>query len=87
MDIIQGVFSLQLNPVIADAIPTMHRLLLRMESFHYQNDPKEFLTLEIQHTACILLKLDPGDLECNLGVSVSGFCWSRQLLEFKRSPG
>lgn len=55
----------------------MHRLLLRMGSFPYQNDPEEFLTLEVLRTACILLKRDSGDLDCNLGVivfqSLAGF--------------
>lgn len=47
------------------AIPTMHRLLLRMGSFSYQNDPEKLLTLGVLRTACIFLNKDSGDLGGN----------------------
>ena len=45
----------ELRLVLMDAIPIMHRCLLRLGSYPYQNDPEEFLTHDVLRTAVILV--------------------------------
>lgn len=47
--------SLELRPVLMDAVPIMHRCLLRLGSYPYQNDPEEFLTHDVLRTAIFLV--------------------------------
>lgn len=45
----------ELMPVLMDAIPIMHRCLLRLGSYPYQNDPEDFLTHDVLRTAIIFV--------------------------------
>lgn len=51
-----------ITPFLADAIPILHRVFLRMGSFPYQNDPEKLLVLGVLRTACILFTHEPEDL-------------------------
>lgn len=52
---LQSTFPPELAPVFLDAIPILHRFLLRLGSFPYQNDPDRLLTLNVLRMAVILL--------------------------------
>lgn len=47
--------NLELRPVLMGAVPIMHRCLLRLGSYPYQNDPEEFLTHDVLRTAIFLV--------------------------------
>ena len=51
-----------ITPFLADAIPILHRVFLRMGSFPYQNDPEKLLVLGVLRTACILFSHQPENL-------------------------
>lgn len=51
-----------ITPFLVDAIPILHRTLLRMGSFPYQNDPEKLLVLSVLRTACILFNGEPENL-------------------------
>ena len=52
-------------PFVADTIPILHRTLLRMGSFPYQNDPEKLLVFDVLRTACILFNNEPEELGGN----------------------
>lgn len=54
-DFLQSTFPPELAPALLDAIPILHRFLLRLGSFPYQNDPDKLLTLNVLRMAVILL--------------------------------
>ena len=64
-DFLQISLPAEVVPFLADAIPILHRTLLRMGSFPYQNDPEKLLVLDVLRTACILFKNEPEDLGGN----------------------
>ena len=51
-----------ITPFLVDAVPILHRTLLRMGSFPYQNDPEKLLVLGVLRTACILFNKEPENL-------------------------
>lgn len=62
----QGIFPSELTPILTDAIPIMHRCLLRLGSYPYQNDPEKLLTHDVLRTAfneiyCLYGRTDYGD--------------------------
>ena len=63
----QSSIPTEITPYLTDAIPILHRTLLRMGSFPYQNnpDPEKLLVLETLRTACILFSREPEDLAGN----------------------
>lgn len=72
-DFMQTILSSELKPVISDAIPILHRLLLRMGSFPYQNDPMSFLNFEILRIACAYINNDIYNIHDNLDFQVIFF--------------
>lgn len=77
----QTILSSELKPLLPDAIPIIYRLLLRMGSFPYQNDPMSFLTFEILRTACISINNDIYQLDDNQGFQIIFF---QSLCRFNR---
>lgn len=49
----KSTLPLELTPLLMDAIPILHRCLLRLGSFPYYNDPEKLLTHDILQTAVI----------------------------------
>lgn len=45
----------ELTSILADEIQIMHQCLLRLASYHYQNDPEGLPTHDVLRTAVILL--------------------------------
>lgn len=66
-DFLQSSLPTEITPSLTDAIPILHRTLLRMGSFPYQNnpDPGQLLVLEILRTACIIFGRESEDLGGN----------------------
>ncbi|KAI9930696.1 hypothetical protein MW887_011451 [Aspergillus wentii] len=54
-DFLQSTFPQEIAPILLDAIPVLHRFLLRLGSFPYQNDPDKLLTLDVLRMAVILM--------------------------------
>ncbi|EPS31690.1 hypothetical protein PDE_06647 [Penicillium oxalicum 114-2] len=50
-----STFPHELSTCVTDAAPILHRSLLRLGSYPYQNDPVNLLTLEVLRTAVIIL--------------------------------
>ncbi|KAJ5757553.1 uncharacterized protein N7511_006247 [Penicillium nucicola] len=62
-DFMISTFPPELESYIAEAAPIIHRCLLRLGSFPYQNDPHRTLSLDVLRTGMmILLKLDRSKL-------------------------
>ena len=59
----QSTFPLELAAILLEAVPLIHRSLLRLGSFPYQNDPEELLTLRVLRTAVILVSGFVGDVD------------------------
>lgn len=51
----QSTFPLELAAILMETVPIIHRSLLRLGSFPYQNDPEELLIQRVLRTAVILL--------------------------------
>lgn len=60
---LQSTFPLELAAVLLEAVPIIHRSLLRLGSFPYQNDPEELLTQGVLRTAVILVSNFVGDVD------------------------
>jgi hypothetical protein len=50
-----STFPPELASFVAEAAPIIHRCLLRLGSFPYHNDPHQALSLDVLHTAMIIL--------------------------------
>lgn len=61
-DFLQSSLPAEIAPFLADAIPILHRTLLRMGSFPYQNDPEKLLVSDVLRTAIILFRKEPEGL-------------------------
>lgn len=61
-DFLQSSLPTEIAPFLADAIPILHRTLLRMGSFPYQNDPEKLLVSDVLRTAIILFSREPESL-------------------------
>lgn len=59
----QSTFPLELAAILLEAVPIIHRSLLRLGSFPYQNDPEELLTQRVLRTALILVSEFVGDVD------------------------
>lgn len=53
----------ELTSILADEIPIMHQCLLRLASYHYQNDPEGLPTHDVLRTAVILLNDSLEDID------------------------
>lgn len=63
----QSTFPLELAAILLEAAPIIHRSLLRLGSFPYQNDPEELLTQRVLCTAVILFPRVLGDVDSDQG--------------------
>lgn len=60
---LQSTFPLELAAILMEAVPIIHRSLLRLGSFPYQNDPEELLNQRVLRTAVILLSRFLADVD------------------------